>query len=255
MASLAAIKALEAKIAAAAASSTSGALGGLLKSNADAESSSLLTSMTPNKYDPAIPNDYEEFCRERDRKARHEAAERRAQRQEEEKEQRKKEREERDKFLEQERQDRDKRQRLESSAVDPAHLGQRAAPNPGARTGLDAEDQTPFAQRMMKGWGWQAGEGLGKEGQGVTAALAHEKTGKRTANIVQQEAPKVAPPPVPAKKAIRVKGRPTRVLLLLNMVGPGEVDSGLQAEIEEECTKYGPVEKVAIHECKVRPYT
>ena len=37
---------------------------------------------------------------------------------------------------------------------------------------------------------------------------------------------------------------------LVVQVGPGEVDKDLQGEIEEECTKYGPVERTAIHEAR-----
>lgn len=116
----------------------------------------------------------------------------------------------------------------------------------------DMRSDVSFAQRYMKDQGWKQGQGLGAHGQGMASALEHQKTGLRTANIVQSEAPKAAPEPKPepAKKAIRVKGRPSRVILLLNMVGPGEVDNDLQGEIEEECTKYGPVDRTAIYVIK-----
>ena len=38
------------------------------------------------------------------------------------------------------------------------------------------------------------------------------------------------------------------VLMLRNVVGPGEVDDDLQAEIEEECSRYGPVEETQMFE-------
>jgi len=41
---------------------------------------------------------------------------------------------------------------------------------------------------------------------------------------------------------------PTRVLLLQNMVGPGEVDDDLEIETKEECSKYGEVVKCLIFE-------
>jgi len=47
---------------------------------------------------------------------------------------------------------------------------------------------------------------------------------------------------------VTFRGRPSRVLLLKNMVGPGEVDADLSAEIGEECSKYGEVVKVTVHE-------
>ncbi|KAI9325135.1 hypothetical protein BDR26DRAFT_879986 [Obelidium mucronatum] len=42
----------------------------------------------------------------------------------------------------------------------------------------------------------------------------------------------------------------TRVVLLLNMVGPGEVDEDLEEETAGECSKFGPVERVRIFETK-----
>uniref|UniRef100_A0A672K9N7 Splicing factor 45-like n=1 Tax=Sinocyclocheilus grahami TaxID=75366 RepID=A0A672K9N7_SINGR len=41
---------------------------------------------------------------------------------------------------------------------------------------------------------------------------------------------------------------PTKVVLLRNMVGRGEVDEDLEAETKEECEKYGKVIKCVIFE-------
>jgi splicing factor 45 len=41
---------------------------------------------------------------------------------------------------------------------------------------------------------------------------------------------------------------PSQVILLTNMVGPGEVDDILQEETAEECSKYGKVERCLIFE-------
>ncbi|GFO44530.1 splicing factor 45-like [Plakobranchus ocellatus] len=41
---------------------------------------------------------------------------------------------------------------------------------------------------------------------------------------------------------------PSKVLLLQNMVGPGEVDDELEPETAEECSKYGKVNKCVIYE-------
>lgn len=43
-------------------------------------------------------------------------------------------------------------------------------------------------------------------------------------------------------------GKESRILLLRNMVGPGEVDSELESETKEECSKYGKVIRCFIYE-------
>jgi len=42
---------------------------------------------------------------------------------------------------------------------------------------------------------------------------------------------------------------PSPVVLLTNMVGPGEVDADLQPETAEECSKFGQVKNCVIYEC------
>ncbi|KAJ3368761.1 Splicing factor 45 [Allomyces arbusculus] len=46
---------------------------------------------------------------------------------------------------------------------------------------------------------------------------------------------------------------PSRVILLTNMVGPGEVDDELELETKEECSQFGPVVKCVVHELESRP--
>lgn len=43
----------------------------------------------------------------------------------------------------------------------------------------------------------------------------------------------------------------SKVILLTNMVGPGEVDDILQEETADECSKYGKVERCLIFEVKI----
>ncbi|KNC98626.1 uncharacterized protein SPPG_06308 [Spizellomyces punctatus DAOM BR117] len=45
-----------------------------------------------------------------------------------------------------------------------------------------------------------------------------------------------------------VHQEPSRVVLLINMVGPGEADASLQQETAEECSRYGKVERCTVFE-------
>lgn len=66
----------------------------------------------------------------------------------------------------------------------------------------------------------------------------------------------IPPPPTTnepltgSKIALKTAGQDdaTRVVLLQNMVGPGEVDNDLESETKEECEKYGDVVKCLIYE-------
>lgn len=50
------------------------------------------------------------------------------------------------------------------------------------------------------------------------------------------------------KNNIEVPEKVSPVILLTNMVGPGEVDDMLQEETADECSKYGKVERCLIFE-------
>lgn len=152
------------------------------------------------EYDPAKPNDYDEFCRRRMRlKAEEEMERRRA---------------------------------LARQKVKEA----------------EPPKEDDFATRMLKKMGWQGG-GLGKEGQGIAAPLVMQKTATAQGAIVQgtkREA--AAPEPQPEKRAKKEVNRPSRILLLTNMVGAGEVDADLEEETGEEAGKYGKLRKCVIKE-------
>lgn len=51
-----------------------------------------------------------------------------------------------------------------------------------------------------------------------------------------------------------IMGTPTRVVMLRNMVGPGQVDEDLEDEVANECSKYGQVQSVMIFEVTTPGY-
>ncbi|KAL0352793.1 UNVERIFIED_CONTAM: DNA-damage-repair/toleration protein, chloroplastic [Sesamum angustifolium] len=219
-----------------------------------------VTSSVLEEYDPARPNDYEDYRRERKRKQ----AEAEVRRELEERERREREREEREKR----ERDRDRDRELSISgeeawrrraAMTGGGGGVPRSPSPppmgngggegfsigkseSGGLGLGAEGKMTAAQRMMAKMGWKEGQGLGKQEQGITTPLVAKKTDKRAGVIVNasESSKKV--------KSVNFNCPPTRVVLLRNMVGPGEVDDDLEGEVAEECAKFGTVTRVLIFE-------
>uniref|UniRef100_A0A5S6QYW1 Splicing factor 45 n=1 Tax=Trichuris muris TaxID=70415 RepID=A0A5S6QYW1_TRIMR len=128
-----------------------------------------------------------------------------------------------------------------------------------------------FAARIMERYGYKQGSGLGKTEQGISTALQVEKTGLRLGKIIHEkdvqkdEAPAEAnecadPPkvaalgsvvpeePPPMESMTTILKSPTKVMLLRNMVGAGDVDADLQPEVQEEMAKYGDVQKCLVFE-------
>eukprot|EP00730_Choanoeca_flexa_P008412 TRINITY_DN12484_c0_g1_i2.p1 TRINITY_DN12484_c0_g1~~TRINITY_DN12484_c0_g1_i2.p1 ORF type:complete len:405 (+),score=94.42 TRINITY_DN12484_c0_g1_i2:57-1271(+) len=106
-----------------------------------------------------------------------------------------------------------------------------------AQSGEDAfkrrqqmSQEPSVASKLMHKMGWNQGSGLGKEGQGIRTALKVDVTQPGMGRVVTGSAP-------------------TNVLLLKNLVGPGEVDADLQPETAEECRKYGAVINCLVFEC------
>lgn len=120
------------------------------------------------------------------------------------------------------------------------------------------------AVKIMAKYGFKEGQGLGKQEQGISTALQVEKTSKRGGRIINEKefiAPAAAAPvQQPAEPAANstfeelmsiteMMKNPSKVILLRNMVGPGEVDDDLEPEVKDECTtKYGEVVTVHITE-------
>ncbi|KTF85238.1 hypothetical protein cypCar_00027660 [Cyprinus carpio] len=137
---------------------------------------------------------------------------------------------------------------------------------PGPTNSFLANMGGTVAHKIMQKYGFRDGQGLGKHEQGLSTALSVEKTSKRGGKIIIGDSTEktsgssqnVADPhgsnsADASKKSetnplTEILKCPTKVVLLRNMVGRGEVDEDLEAETKEECEKYGKVTKCVIFE-------
>ncbi|KAG5676391.1 hypothetical protein PVAND_006231 [Polypedilum vanderplanki] len=215
-----------------------------------------------DEYNPAIPNEYEKIVKER--------------RERNKKDDRKRHRSPspRKSFNRRNSDDEDFRPTLGGSrnsgtAIAPPKSLQESSPI------IDIPNITQYgastiAGRIMAKYGFKDGQGLGKQEQGISSALQVEKTSKRGGRIIsekevkemstitqtpQQQQAQPEPqtsqnPSLPSEQSItEMMKNPSKVILLRNMVGPGEVDDDLEPEVKDECTtKYGEVVTVHIME-------
>ncbi|XP_065083631.1 splicing factor 45 [Ochlerotatus camptorhynchus] len=147
----------------------------------------------------------------------------------------------------------------------PASLQESVAqiPDGSKLANLTAYGGSSVAAKIMARYGFKDGQGLGKQEQGMSMALQVEKTSKRGGRIVHEKDISMLPPPgelptsstsaqaLPATEPsiTEIMKSPSKVVLLRNMVGPGDVDDDLEPEVKDECnTKYGDVVTVVIHE-------
>jgi len=197
-------------------------------------------STVMEEYDPARPNDYEEYRREKKRKAREAEMMRELERRREEEEEREKERErerERERDRDRERDQGDSRLNISGEEAWRRRVGMSGgggggggvprSPSPPGNVdgfsigksetvglGVGAGGQMTAAQRMMAKMGWKQGQGLGKQEQGITTPLMAKKTDRRAGVIVNASDSKSDK----KVKSVNINGVPTRVLLLRNMV-------------------------------------
>ena len=125
------------------------------------------------------------------------------------------------------------------------------------------------ASKLMAKMGYKPGAGLGRQEQGMSRALFVEKTSLRGGRIIHEKdapieepdtfaMPPPPPQPLPPQQPNAASDQPmsnadllkdpTRVVVLRNMVGHGEVDDVLEQEVTEECQKYGKVAKCMVFE-------
>jgi splicing factor 45 len=253
-------------------------------------------------YDPARPNDYEEIRRQREQQRLQAEAE--AQRQErlrelkrlEELEERRAEEEET------ERRKREAALGVSGEAAWSKRAGLGAVSEDGDAQAKQKQKGMGLAQKMLEKMGWKAGQGLGRNRQGIAVPLAVEKTDQRSGRIgkffvsihvvlrflclnvvvnttrkldivslhvpfcissvstrfvffpravaVASEPTGAQAHPIPPANF----GEPSRVIMLLNIVGPGGVDETLDEEVGTECSRYGDVLSVLIFEVTERGY-
>lgn len=241
------------------------------------------------EYDPLWPNDYEkvviELKEKREREKLKEEDERRKRRGEMPRPPRETNRFEMPELsrppAEEEEEDDDRMANMSSTPrsggaaiAPPPSLQEPSTPNEPPSTGpksVPSFGGGSVAAKIMAKFGYKEGQGLGKKEQGISMALQVEKTSKRGGRIIHEKdimpppmfAVPSAPAPQTATTSAQAKGEPSiteimrepsKVVLLRNMVGPGEVDEDLEPEVKDECnTKYGDVIKVVIYEIPNNP--
>ncbi|XP_022238460.1 splicing factor 45-like, partial [Limulus polyphemus] len=217
------------------------------------------------EYDPMWPNDYEKIMKERMEKKQ---KERQELRESDIRERRQKDRN-RDRDIDK-RREQDEEKELPKKA--PTNTGAAIAPPPSLLEPTDRKEEllssskysgglggsvSSVAARIMAKYGYKEGQGLGKKEQGMSQALLVEKTSKRGGKIIHEKdlpkEPQVSSPSTGSSSSApesitEMMKNPSKVVLLRNMVGPGEVDEDLEPETKEECGKYGDVIRCLIFE-------
>ncbi|KRX81189.1 Splicing factor 45 [Trichinella sp. T6] len=128
----------------------------------------------------------------------------------------------------------------ESETSDTSFMPPPPPPTASAR-GLD------FAARIMERYGYKQGSGLGRDEQGMSTALQVEKVGTRHGKIIHESSSATTASTTEVNVTDELRN-PTKVMLLRNMVGAGEVDSELQPEVQDEMLKYGEVRRCMVVE-------
>ncbi|KAH8991057.1 hypothetical protein EDB86DRAFT_2806823 [Lactarius hatsudake] len=148
-----------------------------------------------------------------------------------------------------------------SALAPPAEGGDSPEPAPEENEHEPSKRPDPhgFAARLMAKWGHKEGQGLGADGSGIVHALSVEQVkGSKGTDGKGKAIGSVRGRIIDATADARAKaeaerfGEPSRVIVLTNMVGlEGVNDPDLPADVGDECSKNGTVERVIVH--TVRP--
>ncbi|QRV86501.1 G-patch domain protein [Ceratobasidium sp. AG-Ba] len=133
-------------------------------------------------------------------------------------------------------------------------------PAPSEPSNNDRPDPHGFAARLMAKWGHKTGQGLGANADGIVQPLAVEQTARPKGNrsvgaggFGSKDGGNMgriinANDDARQKEELERFGEPSRIVVLLNMVGVEDIgDEELPDEVAQECTKHGVVERVFVH--------
>lgn len=133
----------------------------------------------------------------------------------------------------------DKVSRPKAAIAPPPSLMESTEPGPSSNNfGVSS-----VAAKIMAKMGYKEGQGLGRDEQGISKALQIEKTSKTQGKIIIENERRAED-----TSLAEMSKAPSRVLLLRNMVGPGEVDQELQSETKAECERFGEVIRCIVYE-------